>query len=138
MSIEPGWRYGFSWRVAAADYVDRGAEWADDFMSLQRRPRAEMYASLRALSLAAGEDPNPLVEIAFPTLESIAGARLENLAELSFLRHALALQLGEEPCELLDPHGSGVTVTRVDGVLRIASPIPSNPPRDMAINFLLE
>ncbi|MEM1452186.1 MAG: hypothetical protein AAGI22_23975 [Planctomycetota bacterium] len=138
MSIEPGWRYGFSWRVAAADYVDRGAEWADDFMSLQRRPWAEMYASLRALSLAAGEDPNPLVEIAFPKLESIAGARLENLAELSFLRHALALQLGEEPCELIDPHGNGVTVTRVDDHLRIESPIPSNPPRNMAIVFRVE
>ncbi|MEM9378913.1 MAG: hypothetical protein AAGB93_03110 [Planctomycetota bacterium] len=138
ISIVPGWRHGFSWRTTAADYVDRGAEWADDFMALQRRPRAEMYAALEELMLAASRDSNPLVEIHFPTLQSLVGGRLENLAELSFLRHALALQLGEEPCEFIDPYGNGVTVTHVDGVLRIESPIPADPRRNMTIAFRVE
>ena len=68
-ALNPGWRYAFSDRLAAADYVHRGAAWGAELVALQRLPRAEMYAAARQIHDRAEDDKNPYVDLAIPRVE---------------------------------------------------------------------
>jgi len=110
IGASPGWRFGYSWRGAAADYVERATEIAREIeLDVDRTP-AETIRDFTEHERAAADDPNPLFEMAMPKFSSAARSRYWNRARLSFLRYALAVDLGRVPCEPLDPFGNGVQI----------------------------
>ena len=138
MSIEPGWRFGFSWRGAAVDHLDRGTERAREVVAAYRMPPARAIPAMLELGRDADDDHNPLIRSMFPKAHSAVYSRYWNLARLSYLRHALALELGRVPCELVDPLGNGVKVTREDGVLRIETEVDDGNPNRLGITLRFE
>ncbi|MEM9799278.1 MAG: hypothetical protein AAGA20_03065 [Planctomycetota bacterium] len=137
-SLAPFWRFGFSWRAAAADYVERGVEASGLVVPANRLSPESMVAAMDEFAREANEDHNPFVRSAFWRQSSLARSRSWCLARFSYLRHALALELGRTPCELVDPFGMGVTVTRDGGVLRIEAEVEDDNPNDLGIAFRFE
>lgn len=117
----PGWRYGFSWRSAVSDYVERATEIVRTVDADLGAPPAETIRRLTEIELAAAGDPNPLFELALPRFSSAARSRHWCEARLSYLRHALAVELGRTPDEPLDPFGNGVEVEVTDERIRLSA-----------------
>ncbi|MEM9380099.1 MAG: hypothetical protein AAGB93_09150 [Planctomycetota bacterium] len=115
----PLWRYGFSWRGAAADYVVRATDLARQVERAFDDGPLEVVARLEGLERIAGADQNPIYAVATPKIASAGRARIWQLARLDFLRHALALRL-QRPTDLPeDPFGTGVRVEQDEDGIRV-------------------
>ena len=113
------WRYGFTWRGAAADYVVRGADFAREVERAYVGEPMRVLERLGALEQEAESDLNPIYKVAVPKISSAGRSRIWNLALLDFLRHALALRLARPSDLPVDPFGFGVEVEHDEAGIRV-------------------
>lgn len=89
-------------------------------------PFQEGYDRLMEISRAGDRSGNPVTRLHTGFYPTCLNSRAWNRARLSFLRHGLALHLGEAAPAPLDAFGLGVTVERDGDRVTISTPTPDD------------
>lgn len=113
-SSGPGLAYGFSWRVAGADLLERGPDFVRREAAAHGATNAATQAALRDLQAEMERDENPLIGYFGRHIVTVGESHMHCMARADFLRYALAVHLGREAELPADPWGRGVNV-EVDG-----------------------
>ncbi len=88
------WRPEFYWRYALDAHVIHAAEMTKDIDAVFRLPRAKVAGGLADVWESHGGLGNPLTQGLAKRIDTLAGHRMELLARLDFLRHAIAVDAG--------------------------------------------
>ncbi len=131
--FEPGWRHRFSWRYAATDFVIRGASLGQRIEAAGALEPVAAHEQLRTIQQEVELDRNPLLHMFAPKALSAWTSRRYCLGKLDFLRHALALHLGQEPELPVDPFGNGVQVEVTEQGVRVFTVTQDTGPLDVRI-----
>lgn len=117
--------YIFRMQHRVAEYLESFLELAPVIDDHYRASGREGYEALLEIGRRAENGGNPIAAVCAPKFASAMVSRHWNRTRLSFLRHALALHLGEESAPPLDLFGNGVEVEQRDGRVRVATTDPN-------------
>lgn len=109
-NVELGWRYRFSASVAVADYLRRASDLVPRLEACYELPGQDAEASASELFAGFADDPNPIVRICLPKLDSALHSRFYCRTKLNFLVHAIDVDLERAPGLPEDPFGNGIDV----------------------------
>ncbi len=118
----PGWRYGFSWETAAAEYALELSEKAPAYRAALGSP--DGLAALEQLENEYGSSPNPAAARLSCKYRSAAISRREALMRLGLVEHGLALEIGVSSTPPTHPLGHPVTAEVAEPSVRVGTQAP--------------
>jgi len=111
--------------VHVADHLERMRATLPEIVACHSLEPAQVLDRMGEITAEIESWGNPVSPLVTPSLRSITYSRMRCRGQLSFLRHALEVHLGEEGEPPLDPFGLGVDVEVEDARVRIRTPLPA-------------